>query len=128
MTEISQEMLTLGQNAKEASKVLADASAKDKNQALYAMADALIEQQDDILAANLKDQEIARENGLEEHMIERLALNEERVVGMADGIRQIAAFPDPVAKTDAEWVIENGLRISKRRVPLGVVGMNRVPT
>lgn len=64
MTEISQEMLTLGQNAKEASKVLADASAKDKNQALYAMADALIEQQDDILAANLKDQEIARENGL----------------------------------------------------------------
>lgn len=123
MTEISQEMLTLGRNAKEASKVLADASAKDKNQALYAMADALIEQQNEIIAANLEDQEIARENGLEEHMIERLALNEDRVAGMADGIRQIAAFPDPVAKTDAEWVIENGLRISKRRVPLGVVGI-----
>lgn len=123
MTEHSPQMIRLGQQAKEASKHLASASSADKNQALHAMAQALIDYQAEILAANQKDIDLARQNGLEEHMIERLMLDEKRVQSMTQGIEQIASFPDPIGKVDAEWVTENGLRIGKRRVPLGVIGI-----
>ena len=123
MTKISAEMKKLGQQAKEAAAVLARLSVTEKNVGLIAMADSLEAHQQDILAANEQDIVLARESGLAEPLVERLTINAERVKGMADNIRKIASLDDPLAVTDNEWVIENGLRIGRRRVPLGVVAI-----
>ncbi len=123
MTELSKEMKLLGEQAQAASKILGQASAAEKNNALHAMAAALITDQSNILQANQADIDQAREQGLEEHMIERLMLDPTRIHAMADGIRQIASFPDPIGRVEEEWVAENGLRIGKRRVALGVIGI-----
>lgn len=123
MSNISQEMLQLGKKAKEAAKKLAKLSVTDKNQALDEMANALAEYKTEIITANQKDIELSRENGLSEALIERLTLNEQRIDGMVANIRKIATLVDPLAVTDTEWVIENGLRIGRRRVPLGVIGI-----
>ena len=98
-------------------------SAQAKNDALEAIAVALLEQQTEILAANERDLENGRQNGLTTALLERLTLTEARIQGMVDGLRQIAALPDPILKTDSQWVNKDGLRISRRRVPLGVVGI-----
>ena len=123
MTKISAEMKKLGQQAKEAATVLARLSVTEKNVGLIAMADSLEAHQQDILTANEQDIVLARESGLAEPLVERLTINAERVKGMADNIRKIASLDDPLAVTDNEWVIENGLRIGRRRVPLGVVAI-----
>ncbi len=123
MTKISAEMKKLGQQAKEAAAVLARLSVTEKNVGLIAMADSLEAHQQDILAANEQDIVLARESGLAEPLVERLTINAERVKGMADNIRKIASLDDPLAVTANEWVIENGLRIGRRRVPLGVVAI-----
>lgn len=123
MSNISQEMLQLGKKAKEAAKKLAKLSVTDKNQALDEIANALAEYKTEIITANQKDIELSRENGLSEALIERLTLNEQRIDGMVANIRKIATLADPLAVTDTEWVIENGLRIGRRRVPLGVIGI-----
>lgn len=123
MTKISAEMKKLGQQAKEAAAVLARLSVMEKNVGLIAMADSLEAHQQDILAANEQDIVLARESGLAEPLVERLTINAERVKGMADNIRKIASLDDPLAVTANEWVIENGLRIGRRRVPLGVVAI-----
>lgn len=123
MTKISAEMKKLGQQAKEAAAVLARLSVTEKNVGLIAMADSLEAHQQDILTANEQDIVLARESGLAEPLVERLTINAERVKGMADNIRKIASLDDPLAVTDNEWVIENGLRIGRRRVPLGVVAI-----
>lgn len=123
MTELSQEMLQFGKQAKEAAKILAKLSVTDKNAALNAMAQALTEHKEDILKANQQDVERGRDNGLDEALVERLTLTAERIDGMVANIQKIAALADPLAVTDTEWVIENGLRIGRRRVPLGVIGI-----
>lgn len=123
MTDFSQEMIELGKNAKEASRLLARLTTADKNDALFQMAAALELNMEKIIQANKKDIEIARENGLTEPLIERLTLNEARIQGMVSGIKQVASLPDPLTVTDSEWVNDNGLRISRRRVPLGVIGI-----
>lgn len=123
MTELSTQMKNIGDNAKKAARQLARLSSKDKTNALHAMADSLEAATNEIIAANTKDIEIARENGLAEPMIERLTLDKSRVQGMVSGVRQVASIDDPLAVTDAEWINENGLRISRRRVPLGVVAI-----
>lgn len=113
----------LGRQAKQAARVVRLLSAQDKNNALEAIAVALLEQQAEILAANERDLENGRQNGLTTALLERLTLTEARIQGMIDGLRQIAALPDPILKTDSQWVNKDGLRISRRRVPLGVVGI-----
>lgn len=123
MANISNEMLALGQKAKEAARVLRKASTRDKNDGLLKMADALTENMATIVEANKKDIAAARENGLAEPLIERLTLNEDRVLGMVSGLRQVADLKDPLTVTDEEWTIENGLRITRRPVPLGVLGI-----
>lgn len=123
MKELSSVMQNLGQKAKEASHILATLTTKDKNNALENMAQALEKQMAAIIEANNKDISAARENGLAEPLIERLTLNEERIQGMISGIRQVASLPDPLSITDEEWVNENNLRIGRRRVPLGVIGI-----
>lgn len=123
MTKFSQQMIDIGVRAKDAAHVLARLTTEDKNKALLKMAAALEKNSKQIIKANQKDIEIAREKGLSEPLIERLTLNESRIQGMISGIKQVASLPDPLTVTDSEWVNENGLRIGQRRVPLGVVGI-----
>ena len=97
-------------------------SPDEKNRALNAMADAILEAEADILAANAEDVEAAR-GKISGVMIDRLALNHSRIAGMAEGIREVAALPDPVGRVLSAHVLENGLEISKISVPLGVVAI-----
>ena len=106
--------------ARAAAATLAQLSSEQKNAMLRAMADAIASHAKSILAANRKDVE---SSGLEGAMLDRLLLTAERIGDMARGVRELAALPDPVGETLAEWTRPNGLRIRKLRVPLGVVGI-----
>ena len=114
---------SLGQNAVQASYGLARLSEQEKNKVLLHVADALVAQSKRILQGNEKDILAAKENGIREAMIDRLSLTKERIEGMAEGIRQIAALPDPVGEVLETFERPNGLQIFKVRVPLGVVGI-----
>ena len=106
--------------ARAASAKLAQLSTEQKNALLLAIADAVEEHEKDILAANRADIE---HSGLEGAMRDRLLLTPARIKEMAGGVREVAALPDPIGETLAEWTKENGLRIRKVRVPLGVIGI-----
>ena len=114
---------TLGEAAKKASFMLAVTSAQVRNDALSAMADALISHAEEILAANAQDVQAAADGGMNRAMIDRLTLDEARLAGMAAGLRKVMALPDPIGRSDCAFVRPNGLHIEKRRVPLGVVGI-----
>ena len=116
-------LISLGKKAKEASYILGNLSSKDKNDALYAMADSLIKNSEVIIEANKKDLETSRIKGTSESMLDRLALNEARIEGMANGLRQVAALEDPVGEVLGMWTRPNGLQIGKKRVPMGVIGI-----
>lgn len=103
--------------------MLATASTAQKNQALLDAADRLVASTSEILEANAKDVADARDAGIAEGLIDRLRLDEGRIKGMADGLRQVAGLPDPVGEVLDGWVRPNGLRISRVRVPLGVVAI-----
>ncbi|MEV0896462.1 glutamate-5-semialdehyde dehydrogenase [Actinoplanes sp. NPDC049802] len=109
--------------ARVASFDLAGATRAEKDKALLLMADRLVERTDDIVHANGVDIANARENGLSEAMIDRLALTPERVAAMADGLRRLAALPDPVGDVVRGSTLANGLELRQVRVPFGVVGM-----
>ncbi len=109
--------------AKKASKKLARASTDAKNRALSNIADMLIERQTEVLDANDKDRSLARSEGLDATMIDRLLLNKERLAGMAADVMAVAALPDPVGEVYDVRTLPNGLQVSKRRVPLGVIGV-----
>lgn len=113
----------LAKRAKAASRVLATTSTAQKNQALLDAADRLVASSERILEANAKDVAEARAAGIAEGLIDRLRLDESRIAGMADGLRQVAGLPDPVGEVLDGWVRPNGLRISRVRVPLGVVAI-----
>ncbi|GAB3062835.1 glutamate-5-semialdehyde dehydrogenase [Salinicoccus sesuvii] len=113
----------MGVAAKSAAKILRKLSAAEKNEALHKMAEALESQQDFILAENTKDLMHSKEAEYPESMVERLTLNQERIQGMANGLRQIATLPDPTGVSKGEWVNADGLRITRRSVPLGVIGI-----
>ncbi|MFS0722594.1 glutamate-5-semialdehyde dehydrogenase [Paenibacillus sp. 1P07SE] len=98
-------------------------TTKQKNEALLAMADALVNEQDSIIQANAEDLQRGRDHGTSSSLLDRLALNEERIGGIAAGLRQIAALPDPVGEQLSELTPPNGLHIRQIRVPLGVIGM-----
>lgn len=121
--ENSKHLLEMGKQAKQAARIIRSLSAQAKNDALEAMSHSLIDQTELILKANQLDLENGRENGLTEALLERLTLTKARVEGMVGGLQQMAALADPTSKTDAQWVNNDGLRISKRRVPLGVIGI-----
>jgi glutamate-5-semialdehyde dehydrogenase len=106
--------------ARAASSTLALLSTNEKNALLLAIADALVANEKSILTANRQDVE---SSGLEGAMRDRLLLTEQRITDMARGVRDVAALPDPIGETLAEWTKSNGLRIRKLRVPLGVIGI-----
>ena len=109
--------------ARVAARELATLDTATKNRALHAAADAVLAGVDDILAANAKDLAAARAGGTPEAMLDRLALNANRVYGIAAGLRLVAGLPDPVGEVLRGSTLPNGLQIRQQRVPLGVVGM-----
>lgn len=111
------------QFAKQASYQLLLTDTQTKNKALLMMADALVAETPAILSANAKDMDSARAAGRTESLLDRLALNESRIIGMAEGLRKVASLPDPVGGADSVVKRPNGLSIEKRRVPLGVIGI-----
>lgn len=108
---------------KTASAELGLLSTEKRNAALTAVADALTAREADVLAANELDLADGRANGMSESLLDRLALTGARMESMAEGVRQLAALPDPVGEIVEEFTRPNGLRIRKVRVPLGVIGM-----
>jgi glutamate-5-semialdehyde dehydrogenase len=113
----------LGRRAKAASRILAGASTPSKNAALLTAADLLLERAAEIQAANDLDLEAARAAGMDTGPIDRLRLTDARIEGMANGLRTVAALPDPVGEVLDGWKRPNGLEISRVRVPLGVVAI-----
>ena len=114
---------TMGQNAKEASYELGAASIGDKDKALLCMAEELLNAKDSIITANKIDLENAKAKGTSEAMLDRLALNEDRINAMADGLKDIVKLQDPVGEVIAMWERPNGLQIGQKRVPIGVIGI-----
>jgi len=111
------------ERARTAAIVLAQASTAQKNVALRAMADALLSNVDGVVAANAIDVDQARHDGTPESTVDRLLLTPSRINGMADGLRQIAALPDPVGEVVRGNTLPNGLQVRQIRVPFGVVGI-----
>lgn len=116
-------MEELGIRAKKAAKTVQYLGQTQKNTGLRMAADELIAQQEYILEENEKDIREAQENGMKPSLVDRLCLNRERVEGMAEGLRQIGKLPDPIGEVISMNERPNGLKIGKRRVPLGVVGI-----
>ena len=119
MTALQQQ----GQSAKAASYTLATAGTAQKNTALEAIASILTERQAEWLAANAEDVAAAKEAGMRPAMLDRLTLTPERVAGIVEGVRQVIALPDPIGTADKTETRPNGLMISRRRVPLGVIAI-----
>ncbi len=116
-------MHQLGRQARAASRVLARTPTGPKNEALLAAADALLMEQSELLDANRKDMEAGAAKGLDAALLDRLELNPERIAAMAEGLRQIAALPDPVGEISDMNYRPSGIQVGKMRVPLGVIGI-----
>lgn len=110
-------------SAKNASRILAGAGTAKKNEALLAIADEILAHQGEILSANELDMEAARETGMSESLLDRLLLTPQRIQGVVEGVRQVAALPDPVGEVTHMTTRPNGLVIGRKRVPLGVIGI-----
>lgn len=123
MLSMRQQVHAAARRARDAAAVLAQATRADKDAALHSMADALIEATDDIVAANAVDVARARDEGIGEHVIDRLALDPGRVADFAKGVRDIAGLPDPVGEVVRGSTLPNGLELRQIRVPMGVIGM-----
>ncbi len=120
---LKEEIYAQGKLAKRAARILAGLSVTEKDQALLAMAEALIANKDSIIDENKKDLVEGEKNGLSKAMADRLMLNDQRVEAMAEGLRKLVALADPVGKTEVMFKRPNGLEVGKVRVPLGTVGM-----
>jgi len=117
-------MLTkMGQSAREAARSLARLNSMQKDRALHSLALALWEQREAILTSNATDLHMGREKGLSDALLDRLMLNEERIRGMCDSLESIAQLPDPVGEIFDPVALENGLKLHKQRVPLGVLAV-----
>lgn len=116
-------LIETGKRARAASRILANTSTEDKNTALTFIAEDLKKYSDKILAANKTDIENAVKNGMSSAMTERLTLTKERIDGIADGVLKVRDLPDPIGEVISEADRPNGMHISKRRVPLGVIAV-----
>ncbi len=122
MKSAVRELEEKGRAARTASKKLASLSTETKNRALLNVAEALIDKLNEILIANKIDYEMAKESGMTEAMLDRLMLSQSRLESIAQDTKTVAALPDPVGEEFEMRTLPNGLRISKKRVPLGVIG------
>ncbi len=116
-------IIDLCKNAKAAEAAMRRLTGEQKNQILLAVSDALLNEQDKIIAENQKDLEAGKKNSLSPALLDRLTLNEKRIRGMAESLQVIAAFPDPIGEISDEFHLDNGLKIQKVRSPLGVIAI-----
>lgn len=121
--QVTEYMAGLGRRARQASRVIARASTAVKNQALLATADAIIQASAELIEANALDLQAGRENGLDEAMLDRLALTPERIESMVEGLRQVAGLPDPIGSIRDMKFLPSGIQVGRMRVPLGVIGI-----
>ena len=116
-------MIEVLQKVKNASRDIANLQGNIKRKVLKEMADAIENNKDKLIEENKKDLEYAKNANLNSALIDRLLLNEKRIKGMADALRDIASLKDPVGKVIEGWTLDNGLRIEKVKIPIGVVGI-----
>ena len=121
--DVAAEIERVATQAKRASRRLATANRATKDAALHALADALVAATDRIVSANAEDLARGRESGMAAGLLDRLALDPQRIVAIADALRELAALPDPVGEVVRGSTLPNGLRLRQVRVPMGVVGM-----
>ncbi len=121
--DITAYITTVGQQAKTASAILAGAEVAQKNTALHAIADALLENRQQLQAENEKDLQAGKAKGLDAAMLDRLTLTDAGIESMAEGLRQIAALPDPVGSISDLDYRPSGIQVGRMRVPLGVIGI-----
>lgn len=123
MSELKDYMYSVGERAKRAARVIANADTGVKNQALAFIADEIEHQQSVILQANALDVKAGQDSGLDAALLDRLALNEERVQAISEGLRQIIALPDPAGEISQINSRPSGIKVGQMRVPLGVIGI-----
>lgn len=121
--DIQQYMLQLGQQARAASRLVATTSTGERNAALLAIRDALAASREHVLAANKKDVEAGKANGLDAALLDRLTMGEKTFAGMLEGLEQVAALPDPIGEVTDMNYRPTGIQVGRMRVPLGVVGI-----
>jgi glutamate-5-semialdehyde dehydrogenase len=117
------ELIEKAKKLKKAAKTLGNLSTEEKDEALAKMADHILTKKEFLLTENKKDIQGGKENGLNQSLLDRLLLTEERIEQIVDGIRQLLTLKDPIGETIETWERPNGLRIQTIRVPLGVIGM-----
>ncbi len=120
---LKDDAILLAKKAKEAARMLARLSSAEKNRALLLMAERLEGQRGQLLKENKKDLDLARKAKLSSALLDRIALDPGRIAGMAEGLREIAALPDPVREIVKMWRRPNGLQVGKMRIPLGVIAI-----
>ncbi len=120
---IAGEMLELANHAREASRIIAGLSSGVKNELLQRMATSLEENASALQQANALDLQAGRDKGMAAAMLDRLALTDQVISSMAEGLREVAALPDPVGEVTGMWVRPNGIRVGRQRIPLGVIGI-----
>ena len=123
MSELKDYMYSVGERAKRAARVIANADTGVKNQALAFIADEIEHQQSAILQANALDVKAGQDSGLDAALLDRLALNEERVQAISEGLKQIIALPDPAGEISQINSRPSGIKVGQMRVPLGVIGI-----
>ncbi|MDO9559182.1 MAG: glutamate-5-semialdehyde dehydrogenase [Syntrophales bacterium] len=121
--DIKTQVIEIAKKAKKVSAALGKVNSEEKNSVLLRMAEALVERRDFLIAENAKDLDGAVRTGLPPAMMDRLTLNEPAIEGMAAGLREVAALPDPVGKITSMWRRPNGLLVGRMRIPLGVIGI-----
>lgn len=117
------ELELMGEKALKAKRTAGKLGINDKNNALTKIADLIIEKTDYIISENNKDMENGKAAGMKQGLLDRLLLTPERIEGMAEGVRKVVSLDDPVGEVISMWERPNGLRIGKKRVPLGVIGI-----
>ncbi len=123
MTDIKNYMMDIGQRARTAARELSRANTAKKNAALIAIANAMAANEQNILAANQQDMQAGEAKGLDAALLDRLELTPERIAGMVEGVRQVAALADPVGEISDLNYQPSGIQVGKMRVPLGVIGI-----
>ena len=121
--DIRQYMQNVGARARRAAALMSRAETAAKDAALLAMAAGVEQARDRLIEENKKDLDAARRDGLDAASLDRLTLNAERIAGMAEGLRQIAALPDPVGEITELKYRPSGIQVGRMRVPLGVIGI-----
>jgi len=120
---VKEKITEIARNARRAGNTLANMSSDVKNRALLQMAEELVRQTDYLVSENAKDLDYANKKGLSAAMIDRLTLNDLTIKGIADGLMEVAALPDPVGKITSMWRRPNNLLVGRKRIPLGVIGI-----